>query len=92
MSAPSPTSVEVGQTLWVLVYEHKYGLGVTAYTTEQAAQKALQGIAAEFWDDEMPEDLPRPEDPCEMADAYFEEMGQHGEFAYIEMTTLQGAS
>ena len=37
-------------------------------------------------------DLPKPEDPEEMADAYFNEMGDHGEFFNIQQVPLQGAS
>ena len=81
----------MSQQIWVLVFEHKHGMDVTAYTTQQAAERARQGIAAEFWEDEMPEDLPRPEDPEELADAYFDEMSNHGEYLTIQETTLQGS-
>lgn len=89
MSAPD--NVKVGYSVWVLVFEHKYGMDVRTYTTRQAAEQFRQGLAADFWDTEMPEDLPRPEDPADLADAYFDEMGSHGEYATIHETPLQGS-
>ena len=91
MSAPSPTSVEVGQTLWVAVFEHKHGMDTFALTSFEAAENLRNSIAAEFWETEMG-DLPKPEDPDELAEAYFNEMSSHGEFFTIHETTLQGAS
>lgn len=89
MSAPH--TVAVGQNLWVAVYEHKHGMDTFACTTRLAAEILREGVAAQFWEAEMG-DLPKPSDPEELADAYFDEMGSHGEFFTIQETTLQGAS
>ena len=91
MSAPTPTSVEGGGTLWVAVYEHKYGMDTHAFTTHAEAEGMRRRIADWFWEAEMG-DLPKPEDPDELAEAYFNEMSSHGEFFTIHETTLQGAS
>lgn len=87
MSAPH--TVAVGQNLWVAVYEHKYGMDTFACTTRLAAEILREGVAAQSWEAEMG-DLPKPSDPEELADAYFDEMGSHGEFFTIHETTLQG--
>lgn len=86
----TPNNVKVGDSVWVLVLEHPYGMGVRTYTTWQAAKQARQGLAADSWDAEMPGNLPRPEDPADLADAYFEEMGDYGQYATIYETTLRG--
>lgn len=89
MSALAPTSVEVGGTLWVAVFEHKHGMDTFALTSRAAAEALRRVIAADFWETEMG-DLPKPDDAEEMADAYFDEMSSHGEFFTIHETTLQG--
>lgn len=82
-------AVAVGQNLWVAVYEHKYGMDTFACTTRLAAEILREGVADQFWEAEMG-DLPRPSDSEELADAYFDEMGSHGEFFTIHETTLRG--
>lgn len=91
MSEQAPDSVKVGEYLWVAVYEHKYGMDTHAFTTHAEAEGMRRRIADWFWEAEMG-DLPKPEDPEEMADAYFNEMGDHGEFFNIQQVPLQGAS
>lgn len=86
----APHTVKVGQNLWVAVYEHKHGMDTFACTTRLAAEILREGVAAQFWEAEMG-DLPKPSDPDELADAYFDEMGNHGEFFSIQETTLQGS-
>lgn len=89
-TVPEPPAVAVGQNLWVAVYEHKYGMDTFACTTRLAAEIIREGVAAQFWEAEMGT-LPKPSDPEELADAYFDEMGSHGEFFTIQETTLQGS-
>lgn len=86
----APHTVKVGQNLWVAVFEHKHGMDTFACTTRLAAEILREGVAAQFWEAEMG-DLPKPSDPEELADAYFDEMGSHGEFFTIQETTLQGS-
>lgn len=89
IGTPATTAVAVGQNLWVAVYEHKYGTDTFACTTRLAAEILREGVAAQSWEAEMGT-LPKPSDPEELADAYFDEMGSHGEFFSIQETTLQG--
>ena len=86
----TPAAVAVGQNLWVAVYEHKYGTDTFACTTRLAAEILREGVAAQSWEAEMGT-LPRPSDSEELADAYFDEMGSHGEFFTIHETTLRGS-
>ena len=86
----APNNVKVGQNLWVAVFEHRHGMDTFACTTRLAAEIIREGVAAQFWEAEMG-DLPKPSDPEELADAYFDEMGNHGEFFSIQETTLQGS-
>ena len=89
IGTPATTAVAVGQNLWVAVYEHKYGTDTFACTTRLAAEILREGVAAQSWGAEMGS-LPKPSDPEELADAYFDEMGSHGEFFSIQETILQG--
>lgn len=80
----------VNQTIYVAVFEHRHGVDVSAFRTEDQAEALRQRIASDYWDQEMPDWVERPEDPGELADAYFEEMGYHGEYFHIHPTELQG--
>lgn len=42
--------------VYVTVYEHKYGIEVRIFTTEQLAKAYRDDIAAEWWDDEFPDE------------------------------------
>lgn len=87
-SEPTQT-VEVGNFVWICVYEHKHGMNTWAFTSEAAAAQHRQFIAESWWDEEMPEGVEKPEDLEELTDAYFEEMGAHGEFYTIHRTLLE---
>lgn len=87
--AESAQIVEVGTFVWICVYEHKHGMNTWAFTSEAAAAQHRQFIAESWWAEEMPEGTEKPEDPDEMADAYFDEMGAHGEFYTIHRTLLE---
>lgn len=90
MNEQAPDSVKVGECLWVAVFEHRHGMDTFACTTRLAAEMLREGVAAQFWEVEMG-DLPKPEDPEDLADAYFNEMGNRGEHFTIQETTLQGS-
>lgn len=80
----------VNQTIYVAVFEHRHGVDVFVYRTEEQAEALRQRIASDYWEQEMPDGVERPDDPEEMADAYFGEMGDHGEYFHIHPTLLQG--
>lgn len=90
IGTPAAAAVAVGEYLWVAVYEHKYSMDTYAFTTYEGAESLRQRSADEFWEAEMG-DRPKPDDAEEMADAYFDEMGEHGEFFSIEQVPLRGS-
>lgn len=56
----------------VVIYEHRHGTSVSAYSTAEAAEQARLDIAANWWDTEIATHHPKPTDPKELADVYFE--------------------
>jgi hypothetical protein len=75
-------------TIWVAVYDHRFGQDIEAYGTEAEAELERQGIAGGNWDNEFNTDVPKPDDPEELADAYFEMMGERGD-GHSESFTIE---
>lgn len=78
------------ETIYVVVYEHKHGSDIFARRSRTEAENLRNELAADWWDEEMPEGEPKPEDPYELADIYFDEMSSRGECCYIESVLLPG--
>jgi len=72
-----------GQFVFVLIFEHRHGRGITAYGTYQKAESALLEIVTENW--QFRADKEAPQNPSSCLDngaviaAYFE---GHGEDSY----------
>jgi hypothetical protein len=65
------------------IFEHKHGRTITIHAAREQAETTRQSVASQFWRDEMKGEPPA--DPKEMADAYFQHMGERGhEFFSIE--------
>lgn len=62
------------QYVTVLVIEHRHGTEVWMHNTPEGAERSRIGWAETWGDEEMPSDVPKPADPEEMADAYFDHM------------------
>lgn len=56
--------------VFVALYRHAYGCEVRAFDRFGKAEEWRQELAKEWWDKEVPEDMPA--DPAEAADCYFE--------------------
>jgi hypothetical protein len=74
----------ITHTIWVTVYEHRHGANIEVYGTKAEAELSRQRIAAEQWDEEINTDVTKPNDPKELADAYFEMMGYSESFTIEE--------
>jgi hypothetical protein len=57
----------------VAIYEHRYGMDVVVFRTEDQAQAWKKQIAQEWWDKEFYTEPP-PDD--EIADEYFDRIGE----------------
>lgn len=75
--------------VYVTRYEHRHGSDTEVYATAEAAEAARQGIAADWWDKEMPNEA-KPEDRGELADIYFRRMAERDEFFSIEECEVWG--
>lgn len=58
-------------TVYVATWGHKHGNYIRIFKSKQGALNWRTELANDFWDDEMPKDTPRPEDPQAMADEYW---------------------
>jgi hypothetical protein len=72
-------------------YEHRHGSDIAIYAKPEDAEAARQAVAEEWWDQEIG-DIPKPDDPKEMADEYFENMNELGEYWTEETCQVQGLS
>ena len=70
--------------VYVAIYEHKHGRDVRVFATDALAEAWRQEIASYWWDKEM-DSAPRPDDPHELANEYFDTIE---EFFGIEETEL----
>lgn len=78
--------------VYVTIWSHRHGEDVGAYATAAGAEAWRQAIAAEEWDNEIPETVPKPQDPKKLADCYFEFMGDNfrrSEFFSVQPLTVQ---
>lgn len=71
--------------VYVVIYEHRHGMDVSAHASHGQAYAAVAEIARTWWperaDRAVPEDCSALSDQ-EVVDAYFE--GHEGEFYWIE--------
>lgn len=71
--------------VWIASYRHKYGEDLCAFSTEEKAWAWADGIAREWWGEEiMNEDLPE----VEPGKAYFERMADRGEFFTVQKSAI----
>jgi hypothetical protein len=75
--ADIPAFAGISRPVFVATYDHKHGSDVSLYASAEAAEHARQDIAAQYWDQAGWKD-PKPADPKELADRYFELCEQHG--------------
>ena len=68
---------------WVLILDTDAGLDAEIHPTEAAATQRLAEIVRERWTEEYP-DEPRPDDPLEMIETFFNELAE-GERADIQL-------
>jgi len=76
--------------VYIAIYDHKHGRDVRAFANDALAEAWRQEIAAAWWDQEM-DSAPRPDDPHDMANEYFDTMADRfggEEFFDIEETEL----
>lgn len=57
--------------VFVTIYDHKHGTDVNVFSTKELATQHRIDIADEWWVMEYP-NKPKPTDPEEMVDAYFD--------------------
>ena len=62
-------------TVFVCIYEHKYGTDTTVYASLAGAESYRKQIAVESWENMF--DAPKPADN-EIADAYWQRMSESG--------------
>lgn len=60
--------------VFVASYDHRHGTDVRVFFNESDACKWREEVAKEYWDETIPEDIPRPDNADEAADVYFEHM------------------
>lgn len=75
------------QTVFVAIYEHCHGQDVCVFAHAAKAEQWRQEVAATWWNSGLGEDEPRPEDPAQLADDYFDEMSNRGG-GYFESFTV----
>jgi hypothetical protein len=63
----------------VAIWDHRHGQDIRVFDSEDGAKRWQREIAEEWWEKELGNE-PKPEDPQEMADAYFELMEGRDEF------------
>lgn len=63
--------------VFITLWTHPSGDEVDAFATAELAEANRQAVASTNWPDEFPDDEP-PADPKELADQYFERMGDNG--------------
>lgn len=69
-AATETTPAETG--LLALVIEHRHGTDVTVHRSREGALAKVDQFVADWWDTEMGEDEPMPEDPAAARQTYFE--------------------
>ena len=67
------------QKVFVATYSHKHGDDQTVYATFAGAVRARNDIATQWWDREIGDGHPKPENPDAIGEAYFDYMNDHGE-------------
>jgi hypothetical protein len=59
--------------LWIVAIEHKHGTDLHAASTMDKADAIVRAYVDEWWEHEM-EETPKPEDPDQMVEEYFDAM------------------
>lgn len=62
--------------IFVVVWEHRYGQDVWAFTSLESAKEQRRKIAEEWFDKEC-DHLDKPEDRDDLTDLYFETVGMN---------------
>lgn len=76
--------------VWVARWEHRSGGSIRVFLTEDAALEWKVQLALAWWDDEIPDSELRPTDDHELADRYFEIMGERSSNAeYFGCTEVE---
>jgi hypothetical protein len=79
MSNPTAVTIEPTATtedgLLALIIEHNHGTDVTVHRSREGALAKVDQFVSDWWDTEMGEDEPMPEDPAAARQAYFEAVG-----------------
>jgi hypothetical protein len=80
---------EAKPLVYVAIFEHKHGTDVRVFQSEDDAQRWRVDLAKEYWDTEMQGPMPRDATDAEIADDYFDRMGDYGEFFNIQESELE---
>lgn len=75
--------------VFVSLYEHRHGSDLAAHGTEAGALARKIAIAAEYWDEEIGAAEPRPADPKNMANRYFEIMAERDRAEFFTVEELE---
>lgn len=76
--------------VWVARWDHKHGDHIRVFLSYHEAMRWRADIALEWWAEEMDEGIPRPTDDHELADRYFEIMGERSSKAeYFGCTEVE---
>lgn len=62
--------------LLALAIEHQHGTDITIHRTREGALAKVDQFVADWWDTEMGEDDPMPEDAAEARQSYFEKVDE----------------
>lgn len=76
------------EKVYVARYEHKYGVDVRVFKTEESANAWRLFIADEWWGNELRKDRLKPVDPEVAAEEYWDYVSGR-EFFEIEETTVE---
>lgn len=76
--------------VFVARWEHRHGDHTRVFLTEGAAHQWKAAIAHEWWDEEIAHTEPRPVGYLELADRYFEIMGERSSKAeYFSVSEVE---
>lgn len=74
----SPISRLLGQTVWVLIVDHRHGTNISVHATHEHAVRSLGDYCAAEWDDGLTEQYGELESlaQVDLIEAYFDAWGQ----------------
>jgi hypothetical protein len=76
-------TIAKGDTVTVLVIEHRFGTNVDVFTNEEAALDSLWAFVESHWEDEIGVDVAAPGTRAEAIAEYFDEADE-----YFSVTTV----